>query len=97
VRELKNCVERAVIFTTSDYLDVVDFTTAETNAVKNHAGERLFSLAELLKAYEKQLIEFYLKENKYNVSQTAKHLDTDRSNLFKKIKQLNIQLPQQDQ
>ena len=49
-------------------------------------------MAEMVKAYEKQLIEFYLKENNYNVSQTAKHLDTDRSNLFKKIKQLNIQL-----
>jgi DNA-binding NtrC family response regulator len=54
-------------------------------------------MAEMVKAYEKQLIEFYLKENNYNVSQTAKHLDTDRSNLFKKIKQLNILLPQQDQ
>ncbi len=96
-RELKNCVERAVIFTTSDYLDVVDFTTAEESAVKNHAGERIISLAELIKSYEKQVIEFYLREHNYNVSQTAKHLDTDRSNLFKKIKQLNILLPQQDQ
>ena len=96
-RELKHCVERAVIFTTSDYLDVVDFTTAETSVRKNYSGERHLSMAEMVKAYEKQLIEFYLKENNYNVSQTAKHLDTDRSNLFKKIKQLNIQLPQQDQ
>lgn len=96
-RELKHCVERAVIFTTSDYLDVVDFTTAETSVRKNYSGERHLSMAEMVKAYEKQLIEFYLKENNYNVSQTAKHLDTDRSNLFKKIKQLNILLPQQDQ
>jgi two-component system nitrogen regulation response regulator NtrX len=96
-RELKHCVERAVIFTTSDYLDVVDFTTAETSVRKNYSGERHLSMAEMVKAFEKQLIEFYLKENNYNVSQTAKHLDTDRSNLFKKIKQLNIQLPQQDQ
>ena len=73
-RELKHCVERAVIFTTSDYLDVVDFTTAETSVRKNYSGERHLSMAEMVKAYEKQLIEFYLKENNYNVSQTAKHL-----------------------
>lgn len=90
VRELKNMVERGVIFAKNDHLTVVDFTTALINDFK---GQKSGSLRSVLSSFEKAFIENTLKEHEYNIRQTAQILQMDKSNLFKKIASLGIVIP----
>jgi len=89
VRELKNAVERAVIFTQNDHLAVVDFTT---NTGSGHKQAKSGSLREAVTSFEKAYIEHTLKEFGYNIRKSAEALHMDRSNLFKKISALGIQI-----
>lgn len=90
VRELKNSVERAVVFATNDHLSVVDFTT--DNDADPLTGANV-PLRKALLSFEKAYIENVLRAYKYNVRQCAFHLDIDKSNLFKKLASLGIELP----
>jgi DNA-binding NtrC family response regulator len=89
VRELKNTIERGVIFAKNDHLTVVDFTTTKDEARKRSKSG---SLREVLSSFEKAYIEHSLKEHEYNIRNTAEHLHMDKSNLFKKISALGIDL-----
>ncbi|MDD2228836.1 MAG: sigma-54 dependent transcriptional regulator [Candidatus Cloacimonetes bacterium] len=89
VRELKNAVERAVIFTHNDHLAVVDFTT---NTSSGHKPPKSGSLREAVTSFEKAYIEHTLKEFDYNIRKSAEALHMDRSNLFKKLSALGIDL-----
>lgn len=91
VRELKNMVERGVIFAKNDHLTVVDFTTA---IIDDFRGHKSGSLRSVLSSFEKAYIENTLKENDYNIRLSALSLQMDKSNLFKKIASLGIVLPQ---
>lgn len=89
VRELKNVVERGVIYSKNDVITVVDFTTPHNNEVK---ASKTGSLRSVLSSFEKAYIEHALIENEYNVRKTAEMLHMDKSNLFKKISSLGIKL-----
>ncbi|HPF08637.1 MAG TPA: sigma-54 dependent transcriptional regulator [Candidatus Cloacimonadota bacterium] len=87
VRELKNRVERAVVFCQNDELSVVDFTTKGSVEENNTQSFR-----DTVRAFERQYLESVLMMHDGNLSQTALYLQMDKSNLSKKISALGISL-----
>ncbi|HQQ67658.1 MAG TPA: helix-turn-helix domain-containing protein, partial [Candidatus Cloacimonadota bacterium] len=85
VRELKNIVERAVVFCQTDMLNVVDFTTNE-----HFLSEEGMSFRETMHAFERQYLESVLRLHDGNLSQSAHYLQMDKSNLSKKLSSLGI-------
>jgi len=90
VRELKNAVERAVVFSKNDHLTMVDFTTPSESDISDR---EYGSLRKAITSFEKAYIENVLRIYNYNMRQAAYHLQMDKSNLFKKISALKITLP----
>ncbi|MDD4147577.1 MAG: sigma-54 dependent transcriptional regulator [Candidatus Cloacimonetes bacterium] len=85
VRELKNIVERAVVFCQTDMLNVVDFTTNE-----HFLSDEGMSFRETMHAFERQYLESVLRLHGGNLSQSAHYLQMDKSNLSKKLSSLGI-------
>jgi two-component system nitrogen regulation response regulator NtrX len=95
VRELKNTVERLIILSDSD---VIDKNLLEGSEQKFFSEFDKFintdiSLHEFQDQTEKLFIERKLKENGWNISKTAEALNIQRSHLYTKIKQYNIENP----
>ena len=95
VRELKNTVERLIILSDSE---VIDKNLLEQSEQKFFSEFDKFintdiSLHEFQDQSEKLFIERKLKENGWNISKTAEALNIQRSHLYTKIKQYNIENP----
>ncbi len=80
-------VERLMIMCSSDTIKVEDLppnihSPTQPVALKMDSG---MTLKELRESVEREYILQALKNNKWNVSQAAKDLDIDRTNLHKKI------------
>ncbi len=90
VRELRNSVERAVIFAGRDVLEPEDFVARpdELQAAELYQG----SLREHLKLCEARIIRQYLQANEFNVTRAARQLGMDKSNLSKRIHALGLDL-----
>ncbi len=91
VRELKNAIYRGVVFATTGQISIANLQQAgfhPHNAGDMHEG----TLKEALYSFEKAYIETILKENGYSVPKAAITLHIDKSNLFKKLKALNIDI-----
>ncbi len=86
VRELKNIVERAVIMQIEDEIDGVDLLPAPPGG-RSELDELLAapSLADLQSAAERLYIAHQLERHGWNVTATARAINTPRSNLYKKI------------
>lgn len=94
IRELKNLVERLIIMTDADIIDVKDlperirgeiyFSFPDTKKIK--------TLKEFRDVAERDFILAKLKENNSNISQTAREIDTPRSNLYKKLAHYGIKI-----
>ncbi len=88
IREIKNMIERLMIMCSSDIVEVSDLPgniqspTSKTAFKMESAG----TLKEVKENVEREFIISTLKKNGWNVSETAKDLDVDRTNLHKKIK-----------
>ena len=78
------CSERSV-------LEADDFLILPAGEKVDLASEG--TLRDNLHKYETHLIREHLKANGFNISQTAKQLGMDRSNLCKRIRALGISLP----
>jgi len=93
VRELKNIIERVVIMVSSEDVKAGDIKknigsgTREQNREISVTGR---SLKDTRDAFEKEYIIASLKKNACNISETARELDIERTNLHRKIKQYNI-------
>jgi len=90
IRELKNLIERLVILTHDQVIDVSDLPPL--GPVKN-IEEQYFdkeTYNAFKEAVEKDFFIQKLKENNYNVSKTARKLDMQRSNLYKKLEKYGI-------
>lgn len=96
VRELKNTIERLIILSDSDLIDKTsvvnesDQYSSELEKVVNSTG----TLRDFQDLSEKIFIEKKLAENNWNISRTAEALDIQRSHLYTKIKQFNIENPE---
>jgi two-component system nitrogen regulation response regulator NtrX len=92
VRELRNMIERLVIMSPSDSIDITDLPAEFFRAAADiiSSAMRLSTLQEFKDEAEKAFILAKLREHGWNVSKTAEAIDTPRSNLYKKIEQYGI-------
>jgi two-component system nitrogen regulation response regulator NtrX len=99
VRELKNTVERLLIMTPGDAIDVDDLrdvVRVETRAavpVDAAGGNNSVApgtLREFKESAERKFLVEKLRENAWNISKTAEVIGTPRSNLYKKLEQYAI-------
>jgi len=98
IRELRNTVERFIIMTGSDVIDVGDLPGSVRSpgaAAPSRAGAeadqpRAGTLREFKDSSERAYLVTKLRENGWNISKTAEVIDTPRSNLYKKLEQYQI-------
>jgi two-component system nitrogen regulation response regulator NtrX len=94
VRELRNTVERLIIMTPGDVIDVNDLRDivrieSKPAAVDNDK-ERPGTLREFKEVAERAFLVDKLREHNWNISKTAEVIGTPRSNLYKKLEQYGI-------
>ena len=94
VRELKNIVERLMIMTDRETIDKKDlpdpFREKPEAALPEVAGVK--TLREFRDLAERDFLLAKLEANGWNISQTAREIDTPRSNLYKKLEQYGIKI-----
>ena len=86
VRELRNEIERLVIMVQDDVIKAEDLSLPNGT----HAT-RASTLHEARAQYERQFIVTKLKENNWNISQTARILGLERSYLYRKMRAYGIE------
>jgi len=93
VRELKNVIEKLIIFSSSSEISISDFHSIVNNSNSHH--EQDIGLADNLKVaksiFEKDYIVSALNKHNWKVQETAKALGIDRTNLFKKMQRFGIE------
>ena len=98
IRELKNTVERLIILSDSDLIDRKNLENGRQSYISEM--DKIINSEATLKDFqdisEKIFIEKKLTENKWNVLRTAEALNIQRSHLYTKIKQFNIENPNKD-
>jgi len=99
IRELRNTVERLIIMTGSDTIDLPDLpeslrSPSAGGSTALRAGEADAAKAGTLREFKDMSERAYLvqklRENGWNISKTAEVIDTPRSNLYKKLEQYQI-------
>jgi two-component system nitrogen regulation response regulator NtrX len=101
IRELRNTVERLIIMTGGDAIDVADLpgavrspAAAGSQAAKAKTNDaeasKVGTLREFKDSSERAYLVAKLRENGWNISKTAEVIDTPRSNLYKKLEQYQI-------
>ena len=96
IRELRNTVERLMIMSNADAIDVTDLRLADAARVDQSAPTpdngwmHAPTLHEFKANSERAYLVAKLRENSWNISKTAEVVDTPRSNLYKKLEQYKI-------
>jgi two-component system, NtrC family, nitrogen regulation response regulator NtrX len=101
VRELRNTVERLLIMTPGDTIDVDDLrdvvrseakpsAAPESGAANSGNAIAPGTLREFKESAERKFLVEKLRENAWNISKTAEVIGTPRSNLYKKLEQYAI-------
>ena len=101
IRELRNTVERLMIMSAGDTIDVADLMEiARPSAAGRAPGAaasggdlepgKAGTLREFKDTTERSYLVSKLRENGWNISKTAEAIDTPRSNLYKKLEQYQI-------
>jgi len=94
VRELKNIIERLMVTVDTEIIqrkDLPEQITGDAQIYLPDAG-KIKSLKEFRDLAEKEFLLSKLEENEWNISQTARAIDTPRSNLYKKLEQYGIKI-----
>jgi two-component system nitrogen regulation response regulator NtrX len=94
VRELKNLVERLIISTEGQTIESKDLPEEIRGEMRIYLPDAkgIQNLKDFRDLAEKEFILSKLKENNWNISQTAREIDTPRSNLYKKLEQYGIKI-----
>ena len=99
IRELRNVVERLLLFAESDTITAATVQTAlpgQASASGSAGGMALASgsgtLAERVEQVERQIILEEIKRQNHHITNAAKALGLERSHLYKKCQQLGIDL-----
>jgi DNA-binding NtrC family response regulator len=97
IRELENIVQRAVLLTKSDWIDVPALPPqlqTQHNVTGSHGSQPLYlpgqTLREALDQPERQIILDVLRINSWNRNETAEQLGINRTTLYKKMKRLHL-------
>ena len=94
IRELENAVERAFIICNTDMIDISHLPPELLAGTKRETP-----VAEMKSAHcilDVQAIQGALENNNYNRLAAARELGIHKTTLFRKIKKLGIELPEQD-
>lgn len=86
VRELRNIVERLIIMVEPDTISASHVMSSVQITNQQIQPNSASSLREMVDEYEKKIIVTELECNDGNVSQTAKNLNIDRANLYRKLR-----------
>jgi two-component system nitrogen regulation response regulator NtrX len=86
VRELRNEIERLVIMIQDGVIQAGDLTLPN-----GMTGQKASTLHEARALYEREFILSKLRENNWNISQTARLLGLERSYLYRKMKAYGIE------
>ncbi len=95
IRELRNVVERLLLFAEDGTVTVETVRTAlpaPTSSQGNVAIATTGTLAERVEQIERQMILDEIKRHNHHITNTAKALGLERSHLYKKCQQLGIDL-----
>ncbi len=99
VRELENVIERAVVLTANEIIDVEDLPPGFQAAPQADSAVEVFSLAHLpyaqakrlaMRAFERRYLSALLEKNNQNVSSAARAAGVDRSNFRRLLKQYEV-------
>jgi two-component system nitrogen regulation response regulator NtrX len=92
VRELRNIIERIAILTDGEVIDAADVPefAAGRLAAKVEGFESCASYQDFKERAERSFLLAKLKENNWSVSATAKKIDMQRSNVYKKIEKYGL-------
>jgi two-component system, NtrC family, nitrogen regulation response regulator NtrX len=98
IRELRNTVERLIIMTAGDTIEVADLPdvvrspggVAASKPASGSETAKAGTLREFKDDAERAYLVAKLRENGWNISKTAEVIDTPRSNLYKKLEQYQI-------
>ena len=105
IRELRNTVERMIIMTSGDVIDLPDLpdsvrSPSSGGASGGGAGftsskpdadqAKAGTLREFKENAERMFLVGKLRDNGWNISKTAEVIGTPRSNLYKKLEQYQI-------
>lgn len=91
IRELKNLVERTVLVTPKDVLDVEDFMEQMNPQAKKASNQALPAVGTLtLDEMEKVMILKTLEHHKNNISKVARSLGISRGALYRRLDKHNI-------
>jgi len=98
IRELRNTVERLIIMTAGDTIEVADLPdvvrspggVAASKPASGGETAKGGTLREFKDDAERAYLVAKLRENGWNISKTAEVIDTPRSNLYKKLEQYGI-------
>jgi two-component system, NtrC family, nitrogen regulation response regulator NtrX len=97
IRELRNTVERLIIMSAGDAIDVSDLPDilrspggAPAKPGSDSEAAKVGTLREFKDVSERAYLVSKLRENSWNISKTAEVIDTPRSNLYKKLEQYQI-------
>ncbi|HZA33329.1 MAG TPA: sigma-54 dependent transcriptional regulator [Vicinamibacterales bacterium] len=94
IRELRNTVERLIIMTPADSIDLADLPESirvdGPSRGPDNETVKAGTLREHKEVSERAFLVQKLRETGWNVSKTAELIDTPRSNLYKKLEQYNI-------
>jgi len=92
IRELRNTVERMLIMSSGDVIGVEDLPESIRYSNELVPTDHLSAgtLKEFKESSERAFLIAKLRENDWNISQTAQVIGTPRSNLYKKLEQYRI-------
>jgi len=91
IRELRNLMERIVILNPQVRIDARHIPlTLPRKPAQDRPVERFASLQDVREAAEREYILRKLEETQGNITRTAEILGLERSNLYRKMKALNI-------
>lgn len=104
VRELANIVERMAILATGELVTAADIarvlpsdgTGVAPRPSTDDGGDSVWhdiSLTDTLDRYERELIAKALSASRGNVAEAARRLQTDRANLYRRMRRLGIEPP----
>jgi Nif-specific regulatory protein len=91
VRELRNLTERLAYLTTGDTVEVEDLVLIDSGASEaERLAELHGSLAEATREFQQHYIRKTIDASRGNMSSAAKRLGLHRSNLYRKMRQLDM-------
>ncbi|QMU30043.1 sigma-54-dependent transcriptional regulator [Adhaeribacter radiodurans] len=91
IRELKNLVERTVLVSGKDYLDIADFQGQQPRNLKKAENQVMTGLGMMtLEEMEAVLIRQSMEQHKGNISKVAKSLGLSRGALYRRLEKFDI-------